>query len=40
MRVKKSLGFDNSTKQGEFSKAMHFHVLSLCNVNDLDTFYL
>ena len=37
-RVRKSLGFDNSTKQGEFSKPVHFHVLSRCNVNDLDTF--
>lgn len=35
--VRKSLGFDNSTKQGEFSKAMHSHLLSRCNVDDLDT---
>ena len=37
-RVRKSLEFDNSTKQGEFSKPVHFHVLTQCNVNDLDTF--
>ena len=35
--VRKSLGFDNSTKQGEFSKAMYSHLLSRCNVDDLDT---
>ena len=35
--VRKSLGFDNSTKQGEFSKAMYSHLLSWCNVYDLDT---
>ena len=35
--VRKSLGFDNSRKQGEFSKAMHSHLLSRCNVDDLDT---
>ena len=31
--VRKSLGFDNSTKQGEFSKAVHFLVRSRCNIN-------
>ena len=31
-RVRKSLGFDNSTKQGTFSTAVYSHVLSRCNV--------
>lgn len=35
--VRKSLGFDNSIKQREFPKAMHSHLLSRCNVDDLDT---
>ena len=34
---RKSLGFDNGTNPGEFSRAVHSNVLSQCNVDDLDT---